>query len=161
MPSGGSQSQGAESGTDEKLSNNFWSLLPSFDPSVDDIREYTQKVKFIHGVLPESQKPMLAPRLAMLCKGTAWSQVQRLESKDLTHATKGVKVLLEALAAWEETSEMRTFELFEKALYRITQKQDEATHSFNLRLRAAFDDLGDSVIQCTTCSHSCCYASLD
>ena len=95
-------------GEQSSSSNNFWNLLPSFDPSEDDIREFSQKARFIHGVMPEKDKPNLAPRLAMLCKGTAWSQVRQLDPKKLTKADTGVEYLLTALSAWEETSEMKT-----------------------------------------------------
>ena len=78
----------------------------------------------------------------MLCKGTAWSQVRQLDVK-LVNPETGVTYLLEALASWEETSELKTFELFEKALYRVAQKTDEAAHSYTLRMQAAFDDLGE------------------
>ena len=40
---------------------------------------------------------------------------------------------------------MKTFELFEKAIYKVTQKADEAAHSYSLRLGTAFADLGDKV----------------
>jgi hypothetical protein len=43
----------------------------SFDPATDDPREYVDKVKFIHSICPAKDKPMLAPRLVMLMKGTA------------------------------------------------------------------------------------------
>eukprot|EP00435_Cladocopium_sp_Y103_P067100 s130_g29.t1 len=125
--------------------NNLWNLLPSFDPAIDDIREYSQKVRFLHGVCPPSQRPMLAPRLAMLCKGTAWNQVRSINAEKLTSGENGVKVLLEALASWEETEEMVTFEKFERALYKIQQKNDESTMSFTNRLNVAFADLGDDV----------------
>ena len=119
--------------------------MPSFDPGTDDVREYIQKAKFLHGVFPAKDRPNLAPRLAMQCKGTAWSQVRQLDPEKLTNADSGVEYLLSALANWEETSELRTFELFEKALYKVTQKADEATHSYTLRLQAAFHDLGTKV----------------
>ena len=131
------------SSSQEERSTSLWNQLPSFDPTVDDIREFTQKARFLHGVFPEKDRPNLAPRLAMLCRGTAWSQVRRLDPKTLTDSEKGVEYLLEALASWEETTEMRTFELFEKAIYKVNQKNDEATNSYVLRLQAAFDDLGD------------------
>jgi hypothetical protein len=41
-------------------------------PAVDNVREYVEIVKFIEGACPERDKAMLAPRLAMFCKGTAW-----------------------------------------------------------------------------------------
>eukprot|EP00435_Cladocopium_sp_Y103_P005105 s4875_g1.t1 len=133
------------SSSSEEAKNNLWSLLPSFDPSTDDVREYTQKVRFLHGVCPPGQRGMLAPRLAMLCKGTAWNQVRNIPAEKLTSADNGVSVLLEALATWEESAEMVTFEKFERALYKVLQKSDESTMSFTNRLNVAFDDLGDKV----------------
>ena len=72
--------------------------------------------------MPEKDKPNFAPRLAMLCKGTAWSQVRQLDPKKLTKAGTGVEYLLTALSAWEETSEMKTYELFERALYTVVSE---------------------------------------
>ena len=46
---------GGASATDEAR-NNLWNLLPSFDPAVDDARESSQKVRFLHGICPQSQK---------------------------------------------------------------------------------------------------------
>eukprot|EP00435_Cladocopium_sp_Y103_P061152 s1573_g22.t1 len=137
------ESAGALSSEESK--NNLWSLLPSFDPASDDVREYSQKVRFLHGVCPQSQRGMLAPRLAMLCKGTAWNQVRSIPSAKLTDAETGVQSLLEALSSWEESEEMVTFEKFERALYKIVQKPDESTMSYTNRLNVAFDDLGSDV----------------
>lgn len=85
---------------------------------------------------------MLAPRLAMLCKGTAWHQVRQIKPNDLTNADHGVKHLLKALSAWEESAELRTFELFKKALYKTIQKNDESTQSFVNRLDLAVEEVG-------------------
>ena len=46
--------------TDERTSN-LWSILPSFDPAVDDPREYVDKVKFLRAICPVKDKGMLAP----------------------------------------------------------------------------------------------------
>ena len=93
----------AASGEDSK--NSLRTPLPSFDPATDDIREYSQKIRFLDGVCPASQRPMLAPRLAMLCKGTAWNQVRNIPAEKLTSADHGVASLLEALASWEESGD--------------------------------------------------------
>ena len=135
----------SEGASEEKSATGLWSQLPSFDPSSDDIREFSQKARFLHGVFPVKDKGNLAPRLAMLCKGTAWSQVRQLDPQKLTEPETGVEYLLEALSAWEETSELKTFELFEKCLYKVTQRSDEATHSYALWLHAAFNDLGGKI----------------
>ena len=128
-------------GSEEKNSA-IWSLLPSFDPSQDDIKEYVAKVKFVDGICPKKDRNMLAPRLAMLCKGTAWHQVRSIKADQLTNPDTGVRSLLAALSSWEESAELNTFELFDKAIYRTTQKSDESTQSFVNRLDVAFEDVG-------------------
>ena len=128
-------------GSEEK-SSAIWTLLPSFDPSQDDIKEYVAKVKFVDGICPKKDRNMLAPRLAMLCKGTAWHQVRTINADKLTNPDTGVKSLLAALASWEESAELNTFELFDKAIYRTTQKADESTQSFVNRLDVAIEEVG-------------------
>ena len=132
--------EGAGSGDDRQ--SGIWSVLPSFDPAVDDIKEYVAKVKFIDGICPKKDRTMLAPRLAMLCKGTAWHQVRAVSANLLTDADNGVKRFLSALSSWEESAELKTFDLFEKAIYKTYQKADESTQSFVNRLNVAFHDVG-------------------
>ena len=126
---------------------NLWSILPSFDPEKDDPREYRDKVTFLHGICPKKDKPMLAPRLAMLLKGTAWSQIKSMDTGKLTDAEEGVKILLSSIATWEEAAEMQLFDRFEKALYRTTQKSDEVTQSYVNRMSVAFHELGDMSVK--------------
>ena len=140
MPGESSSSAGAD---DKSL--GLRGQLPSFDPSVDDYREYAQKVKFLHSVFPEKDKSLLAPRLAMLCKGTAWSQVRMIDAGKLVDKAQGVNHLLAALSNWDENAELKTFELFEKCLYKVVQKPDEAANSYAMRMQTAFHDLGDKV----------------
>ena len=128
--------------SEAEAATGLWGQLPSFDPSTGRSHSCIfSESSFSAWCLPS--KPNLAPRLAMLCKGTAWSQVRNLDPKKLVEPDAGVSYLLDALSGWEETSDLKTFELFEKALYKVTQKADEATHV--LRLQAAFDDLAERV----------------
>ena len=61
---------------------------------LDDIREFSQKARFLHGVFPAKDKGTLAARLAMQCKGTAWNQVRMLDPAKLTQtAETGVEYL--------------------------------------------------------------------
>ena len=133
---------GSEAAGTEDKSNAIWNLLPTFDPGQDDVKEYIAKVRFISGVCPKKDRPMLAPRLAMLCRGTAYHQVRNLKPELLTHPENGIKTFLQALSAWEESAELKTFELFEKAIYRTTQKHDESIQSFVNRLDVAFEEVG-------------------
>ena len=97
---------------------------------------------FSHGVFLGKEKKNLAPRLAMLCKGTASSQERHLEPIKLVDPENRVKYLLDAFSPWEEITELKTFELFVKALYKVTQRPDKAAHSYTLRMQAMFTDLG-------------------
>ena len=133
----------SSTGSGDDKPSNLWSVLPSFDPSVDDAKEYADKVQFLEGICPSRDRPMLAPRLAMLCKGTAWAQVRMIPAEKLTDPDTGVRTLLNALSTWQETAEMQTYEKFEKAMYRVTQKQDESLVSYVNRLAVAFTDLGE------------------
>ena len=138
--SGAAAESTASAGTEDK-SSSLWSILPSFDPSSDDPKEYSDKIRFLAGVCPPKDKPMLAPRLAMLMRGTAWAQVNKLNPSVLADPEAGVKALLEVISQWEDTEELQTYEKFEKAIYKIVQKPDESTMSFVNRLRVAFQDI--------------------
>ena len=118
-----------------------WSILPSFDPATDDPREYVDNVKFLKGTCPARDRAMLAPRLAMLMKGTAWAQIKGAAAL-LSDPEKGVDVLLAAVATWEENSELQTYDKFEDALYKLVQKGDETILNYVNRLSVAFTDLG-------------------
>ena len=131
---------------DEK-SNSLWNVLPTFDPSVDDPKEYVDKVKFLHGVCPSRDKGMLAPRLAMLMKGTAWSQIKQADPQRLADPAEGIKLILAAVATWEEAAEHQTYEKFEKAIYRVTQKNDESVVSYVNRMAVAFQELGEVALR--------------
>ncbi|CAL1150724.1 unnamed protein product [Cladocopium goreaui] len=75
-------------------------------------------------------------------KRTAWSQVKSIDPTKLTEA-EGYKVLLGALSTWEESAELQTYDLFEKAFYKTLQKQDETTMSYVNRINVAFTEVGE------------------
>lgn len=116
MPDGAEGQPGGSVSVEEKTSN-LWSLLPSFDPSVDSAKEYADKVKFLWGICPVKDRSMLAPRLALQCKGTAWSQVRAIDASKLTDPETGYKVLLKALETWEDAEELQTFDKFENSRF--------------------------------------------
>lgn len=86
------------------------SILPSFDPAPDDPREYVDKVKFIHSICPAKDKPMLAPRLVMLMKGTAWAQIRSTDTSKVPDPEQGIRALLSSVATWEEAAGLQTYE---------------------------------------------------
>eukprot|EP00435_Cladocopium_sp_Y103_P044402 s835_g12.t1 len=131
----------AASGTGVEDKNNIWAILPGFDLQVDDPKEYGDKVRFLEKICPKKDKAMLAPRLAMLMKGTAWAQVKHLDSEKLMDPTTGVQTLMAAISTWEEAEELQVYEKFERALYRTVQRSDETTQSYVNRLAVAFNEV--------------------
>ena len=99
--------------------SSLWSILPSFDPASDDPKEYVDKVRFIHGICPAKDRPMLAQRLPILMKGAAWAQIKNADAQRLSDPAEGIKVLLAAVSTWEEAAEHQTYEKNEKAIYKI------------------------------------------
>ena len=89
---------------------------------------------------------MLAPRFARLMKGTAWAQIRLADVQKLADPTEGIK-LLAAVSTWEEAAEHQTYEKFEKAIYRVTQKPDESTVSYVNRMTVAFQELGEVALK--------------
>jgi hypothetical protein len=61
----------------------------------------------------------------------------------LTNPEEGVKNLLKALEVRQESAELRTYDQFEKAFYKITQENDESVVSFVNRLNVAFTEVGE------------------
>lgn len=142
----GSEAAAAGASASEK-EGSLWSILPSFDPQQDDPREYRDKITFLHGICPKKDKVMLAPRLAMLMKGTAWAQVKLIDPSKLTDPDNGIKALLQAISTWEETEEMQLYDKFEKAMFRTTQRTDETTQSYVNRLSVSFHELGTLTVK--------------
>ena len=104
-------------------------------------------MKFIHSICPAKDKTMLAPRLAMLMKGTAWAQIRATDTTKLADPEQGIQVLLSSVATWEEAAELQTYEKFDRAIYKIIQKNDETNMSFVNRLNVAFQDLGEVTVK--------------
>jgi hypothetical protein len=142
----GSEAAAAGASASEK-EGSLWSILPSFDPQQDDPREYRDKITFLHGICPKKDKVMLAPRLAMMMKGTAWAQVKLIDPSKLTDPDNGIKALLQAISTWEETEEMQLYDKFEKAMFRTTQRTDETTQSYVNRLSESFHELGTLTVK--------------
>ena len=59
---------------------------------------------------------MLGPKLACACKSTVWAQAKTLDPVKLTDLKKAVDTLLSASASWEESADMKTYEIVELAL---------------------------------------------
>eukprot|EP00435_Cladocopium_sp_Y103_P029744 s2451_g7.t1 len=83
----------------------------------------------------------LAPRAALLVEGSAFQKLSRVDAAKL-RSQDGVKHLIKALGgSWGRTDVEETYDLFERALYMVNQKQDETNDSYLARHDVAFEDL--------------------
>ena len=102
---------------------------------------YTQKLQFLHQVWPTEYIEHLAPRAALLVEGAAFQKLARLDAQKLRSAD-GVKILIETLGgAWGRTDPEDTYDLFERALYSVSQRSDETNDSYLARHDTVFEDL--------------------
>ena len=83
----------------------------------------------------------LGPRAALAVEGVAFQKISRLDPAKLREPD-GVSYLVKALGGqWGKLDAEDKYDLFERALYQVSQKQDESHDSYLARHDAAFEDL--------------------
>jgi len=120
-----------------------WHLIPVFKPGTTDLTEYSRKMAFLAQMWPSEHIAQLAPRAALLCEGSAFQKIVRLDANRLkTSDTKGVELLVTTLGGvWGKTVLENKYEVVEKALYGTTQKSDETNDSYLARHEILFEDV--------------------
>ena len=129
--------------TSGSLSHLPWSMIPQFDPGVTEINEYTKKVEFLASLWPEEHLHLLAPRIAMNCKGSAFQRVMRISPEKLkAQGLQGVKSVITALGGvWGKALHENKFEKFERAIFSTQQKPDETHESYLARHDHHFEEM--------------------
>eukprot|EP00435_Cladocopium_sp_Y103_P014094 s696_g3.t1 len=118
-----------------------WNQIPKFVPGETDLRTYTRKLEFLRSLWPKEQLEHLGPRAALAVEGVAFQKVSRLDPSKLREPD-GVSYLVQALGGqWGKLDAEEKYDLFERALYQVVQKQDESHDSYLARHDAAFEDL--------------------
>lgn len=120
-----------------------WHLIPVFKPGTTDLTEYSRKIEFLAQVWPQEHLPALAPRAALLCEGSAFQKVIRLDASKLkTSDLTGVKLLVKTLGGvWGKTTLENKYEYFERIIYGTSQKNDETNESYLARHEVLFEDV--------------------
>ena len=120
-----------------------WNLIPSFTPGSTDISDYSRRLQFLAGIWPKEHLPLLAPRAALQCEGSALQKLIRLDTERLkTSDDKGVRLIVQTLGGvWGKTLLEDKYEKFEKALFGTSQRQDESNESYLARHEILFEDL--------------------
>ena len=78
-------------------SNRMATLVPTFDPSKDDLEQYTQKVELLSEIWPATKINELITRLILNTNGTAFQKLQLNKSQLMTNDKKGVQQLVQLL----------------------------------------------------------------
>ena len=120
-----------------------WHLIPSFEPGETDLQDYAKRLSFLAGLWPSEHLSQLAPRAALMCKGSSFQKVMRIQPEKLkVNSDNGVKLLVETLGGvWGETSLEDRYEKFERAMFGLSQKSDESNESYIARHEVIFEEL--------------------
>lgn len=120
-----------------------WHLIPPFKPGDTDINDYTRRLEFLANIWPVEHLAQLAPRACLLCEGTAFQKVVRLDPTKLKVQTiDGIKLVVQTLGGvWGQSKLETKYERFERALYGTVQKSDETHSSYLARHEIQFEEL--------------------
>eukprot|EP00435_Cladocopium_sp_Y103_P023764 s606_g5.t1 len=118
-------------------------MIPAFKPGETDVNEYSKKLEFLSGLWPQEHLSHLAPRAAMLCEGSSFKRVMRIDpSKLKVNSEDGVKLLVQTLGGiWGRSTLEDKFERFERAIYTTVQRADETHESYLARHDFQFEEL--------------------
>ena len=123
-------------------SNHMATLVPTFDPSKDDLEQYTQKVELLSEIWPATKINELITRLILNTNGTAFQKLQLNKSQLMTNDKKGVQQLVQLLGGqWGKVNLEKKYDIVERALFRCLQKQDESNDSFLARCDVVWSEL--------------------
>jgi hypothetical protein len=123
-------------------SNHMATLVPTFDPSKDDLEQYTQKVELLSEIWPATKINELITRLILNTSGTAFQKLQLNKSQLMTNDKKGVQLLVQLLGGqWGKVNLEKKYDIVERALFRCLQKQDESNDSFLARCDVVWSEL--------------------
>ena len=126
-------SDGAESSY-TTVNNQLANLVPSFDPSKDDLQVYQQKVALLLEAWPSGKYTELATRLILNCAGSAFKKLQLHQAELMVNDRKSIQRIVELLGGhWGQIHLEQKYEFAERALYKCMQKSDESADSYLAR----------------------------
>eukprot|EP00435_Cladocopium_sp_Y103_P018074 s4573_g4.t1 len=128
--------------------NQLAILVPSLDPSKDDLQVYTQKVELLLEAWPASKYTELATRLILNCVGSAFKKLQLHQSEITKNEKKSIQRIIELLGGhWGQIPLERRYEFAERALYKCVQKSDETADSYLARADITWTELNNTKFQ--------------
>ena len=135
-------SDGAEGTSSTLVPNQLASLVPTFDPSKDDLTDYTKKVQLLMNMWPEGKWTELATRLILGCTGSAFQKLQLKSAEITVNEKKSIQQIIELLGGqWGQIPLEKKYESAERALFRCVQRQDETNDSYLARADVLWQEL--------------------
>ena len=139
---GMSEGAAAETFAPSLVPNQLAVLVPTFDPSKDDLQEYTKKVKLLMKMWPDGKWTELATRLILGCSGTAFQKLQLSSEKVTANSQSSIQSIIEILGGqWGQIPLERKYETAEKALFRCVQRPDETNDSYLARTDVLWQEM--------------------
>eukprot|EP00435_Cladocopium_sp_Y103_P059014 s1739_g21.t1 len=116
------------------VTNQLAFLVPSFDPSKDDLQMYQQKVQLVLSMWPQGKISELITRLILNTTGSAFAKLQLHSSELCVNDAKQVQRLIELLGGhWGKTGLEKRYADAERALFQCNQQADESHDSYLAR----------------------------
>ena len=116
------------------VSNQLASLVPTFDPSRDDLVTYQQKVELVTAAWPKTKLAELQTRLILNTTGSAFQKLQIHQAELVTGEEAAIKKLVELLGGqWGRVPLAKKYEEAEIALFHTQQHSDETNDSYLAR----------------------------
>ena len=136
----------AAAGTTTQESNfvpsNLTQLVPTFDPSENDVETWSKKVELLAKVWPKEKIAELTTRLILNTKGSAFQKLQIHQDELLKNDLKCVQKLVEVVGGqFGQIPLERRYEFAERALFRCIQKNDESNDSYLARADVAWTEV--------------------
>eukprot|EP00435_Cladocopium_sp_Y103_P013529 s1772_g3.t1 len=141
-------SESSDGTINTQVSNQLAMLVPSFDPSKDDLQVYSQKVMLLLEAWPASKYTELATRLILNCSGSAFKKLQLHQSEITVNERKSIQRIIELLGGhWGQIDLEQRYEYAERALYKCQQKSDESADSYLARADIMWTELNSRKFQ--------------
>ena len=132
----------------QTISNQLAHLVPTFDPSKDELQVYSQKVMLLLEAWPEGKYTELATRLILNCSGSAFKKLQLHQSEVTKNERKSIQRIVELLGGhWGQIDLEQTYEHAERALYKCQQKGDESADSYLARADIMWTELNNRAMK--------------
>ena len=145
-----SEPSSAQAGTSSgggATTTNLAYLVPSYNPSTDDLVVWSQKVELLAGAWPEEKMSELIARLILGCSGSAFAKLQQHQTSLMAGGKSSVKKIVEMLGGyWGRIPLERKYEYVEKALFRSQQKTDESNDSYLARMDVVWTEMTSRVL---------------